>query len=248
MRKIGESIANFRKNRNMTQEEFALRLGVTPQAVSKWERGSSLPDIMLLADICRVLQVRADTLLGTEGLPFCEKETMETEQEIRMNLIAEPLRIDVGGGMIPCIVEGLKTDYVNQCRKRLAAQTGMLLPVIRIRDDLELKENEVRILSYDRMLWQKEYSETEEKTYCVIVDEAVRLCRENYGGILNKQLVKSMLDNLQEQYPGVLDGFLPDRTGYYEVMTYLRGVISKKGNIRDLIHIMEEMESGLSAR
>lgn len=41
MRKIGESIANFRKNRNMTQEEFALRLGVTPQAVSKWERGVS---------------------------------------------------------------------------------------------------------------------------------------------------------------------------------------------------------------
>lgn len=42
MKCIGENIGKFRKDRNMTQEEFAMRLGVTPQAVSKWERGDSL--------------------------------------------------------------------------------------------------------------------------------------------------------------------------------------------------------------
>ncbi len=41
-RQIGETISRFRQNQNMTQEEFASRLGVTPQAVSKWERGDSL--------------------------------------------------------------------------------------------------------------------------------------------------------------------------------------------------------------
>lgn len=39
---IGETICRYRQNRRMTQEEFASRLGVTPQAVSKWERGGSL--------------------------------------------------------------------------------------------------------------------------------------------------------------------------------------------------------------
>ena len=38
---IGELICQYRQNRKMTQEEFASRLGVTPQAVSKWERGVS---------------------------------------------------------------------------------------------------------------------------------------------------------------------------------------------------------------
>ena len=39
---ISENISRFRQNQNMTQDEFASRLGVTPQAVSKWERGVSL--------------------------------------------------------------------------------------------------------------------------------------------------------------------------------------------------------------
>ena len=37
----------------MTQEELAGRIGVTPQALSKWERGQSLPDVSLLTDLVR---------------------------------------------------------------------------------------------------------------------------------------------------------------------------------------------------
>lgn len=239
---IGENISRLRKDQNMTQEELAMRLGVTPQALSKWERGASLPDVALVGDICRLLKVHADTLLGIEGMPLCENENTVSEREIKQNLIAEPLCLAIGTGLIDCVVEGLKTDYVNQCRKKLAAQTGMLLPILRIRDEEWLGENEICIKSYDQILLQKKYLETDQGTYCDMIDEVARLCRENYGRILNKQLVKSMLDNLQEQYPGVLDGLVPDRAGYYEVMGHLRRTIEEKGNIRDLIHIMEELE------
>ena len=51
VQQIGENISRFRQNQNMTQEEIASRLGVTPQAVSKRERGTSLPDIALLSGI-----------------------------------------------------------------------------------------------------------------------------------------------------------------------------------------------------
>ena len=242
MQQIGENISRFRREQNMTQDEFALRLGVTPQAVSKWERGYSLPDVTLVAEICRLLKIHADSLLGMEEVPFCENKSTAAEREIRQNLIAEPLRIEVGTGLISCITEGLKTDYVNQSRKKLAWETGMLLPVLRIRDSLQLSETEVCITAYDQIVSQREYASVDEHTFNAIIDETVRLCREHYDRILNKQLVKSLLDNLQEQYPGTLDGLVPERAGYYEVMEFLRKKLAEEGNIRDLIHIMEEFE------
>ena len=51
--KTGEVIRMYRKNRNLTQEEMASRLGVTAPAVNKWENNVSLPDITLLAPIAR---------------------------------------------------------------------------------------------------------------------------------------------------------------------------------------------------
>jgi len=44
---LGSKIAEYRKNLGMTQDELAEKLGVTPQAVSKWENDISCPDIML---------------------------------------------------------------------------------------------------------------------------------------------------------------------------------------------------------
>lgn len=62
--KIGETIRKYRKQKNMTQEEMANRLGVTAPAVNKWENGNSYPDIMLLAPIARMLDISLDTLLS----------------------------------------------------------------------------------------------------------------------------------------------------------------------------------------
>lgn len=62
--KIGEVIREYRKRKNITQEEMANRLGVTAPAVNKWENGNSQPDIMLLAPIARLLDITLDTLLS----------------------------------------------------------------------------------------------------------------------------------------------------------------------------------------
>lgn len=61
---LGEVIRTYRKRKNMTQEEMALRLGVTAPAVNKWENGNSMPDIMMLAPIARLLGITTDKLLS----------------------------------------------------------------------------------------------------------------------------------------------------------------------------------------
>ncbi|WP_392391732.1 helix-turn-helix domain-containing protein [Staphylococcus capitis] len=61
---IGDVIREYRKRKNMTQEQMANYLGVTAPAVNKWENGNSLPDITLLAPIARLLDISLDTLLS----------------------------------------------------------------------------------------------------------------------------------------------------------------------------------------
>lgn len=61
---IGDVIKKYRKNKGLTQEEMAARLGVTAPAVNKWERGNTLPDVALLAPIARLLGITTDELLS----------------------------------------------------------------------------------------------------------------------------------------------------------------------------------------
>lgn len=60
---IGNNIAALRKQKGITQEELANELGVSAQAVSKWENNSSCPDVSLLTNIADYFGVTVDTLL-----------------------------------------------------------------------------------------------------------------------------------------------------------------------------------------
>lgn len=62
-RSINEKICELRKARSLTQEKLGSLLGVSSQAVSKWEKGESLPDIMIIPTLCEVLGITADALL-----------------------------------------------------------------------------------------------------------------------------------------------------------------------------------------
>ncbi len=63
---LGKNIAVLRKEKGMTQEELAQKLGVSPQAVSKWENLTSCPDIALLPDIAEIFGVTVDALLRSD--------------------------------------------------------------------------------------------------------------------------------------------------------------------------------------
>lgn len=85
---LGEVVRTYRKNKNMTQEEMAGRLGVTASAVNKWENGNSLPDIMLLAPIARLLNISLDTLLSFQE-ELTESEINEIVCEVQRQLKEE---------------------------------------------------------------------------------------------------------------------------------------------------------------
>lgn len=75
---IGERLAELRIKHHMTQEEFAERLDVSRQAVSKWELDKTLPDVNKLLKISELYQVNVDYLLkGTVEEPVSDKSNEE---------------------------------------------------------------------------------------------------------------------------------------------------------------------------
>ena len=66
---IGKNLAKYRKAKRLTQEELGEKLGVTNQAVSKWESEASVPDVMLLPEIATALNITLDDLYGIAKEP-----------------------------------------------------------------------------------------------------------------------------------------------------------------------------------
>ncbi len=77
--KIGKFIAQRRKSVNLTQMQLAEKLNITDRAVSKWERGKSLPDSSIMLELCAALGISVNELLSGEEITV-ENNNQKNEQ------------------------------------------------------------------------------------------------------------------------------------------------------------------------
>ena len=85
---LGEKIKKLRVEKNWTQEQFAEMMGVSAQAVSRWETDSSMPDISMLAPIAYTFNVSCDYLLGVD-LNSKEKDIFKIRKEAWESIVGE---------------------------------------------------------------------------------------------------------------------------------------------------------------
>ena len=108
-----ERLTNARKEKGYTQEELSAKLGVTPQAVSKWERGMGYPDLETLYYLSEILDCSLDYLLNkvirreklTEGGGELEKKLLLDK------ILAEPIVVEAGEGLIPLLEEESRSRF-----------------------------------------------------------------------------------------------------------------------------------------
>ena len=99
---IGQKIKELRQENNLTQEELAEQLGVSPQAISRWENSTTYPDITLLPIIANMFDVTIDYLLDMDSYKMKEelKNIIEQDDKFanqgkvkeRENLLLESLK------------------------------------------------------------------------------------------------------------------------------------------------------------
>ena len=126
---IGKRIAFLRKEKGLTQEELAQHMGISPQAVSKWENDQTCPDISALPKLARLFGVTVDELLeGKEALPAVRVLPPEQRKDIKDML----LRITVDSAQGDKIRVNLPMALVE-----IAMEIGMEMPQINGNDALK---------------------------------------------------------------------------------------------------------------
>ena len=91
--KIGKFISLSRKNKRLTQEQLAEKLGVSINAVSKWERGLNLPDVSLMEKLCEVLDLTLNELFAGEKLTNEEMVRKSEKNIMSLMMTLKQLRI-----------------------------------------------------------------------------------------------------------------------------------------------------------
>ena len=122
METMGNRIGRLRRARNIKQEELAEQLGVTAQAVSKWENDASCPDISLLPQLAQLLGVTVDELLTGKG------------PEMAVRILPPEERKPLKDMMFRIVVDSHEGDKVRVnlplALVQLAIEIGMEMPQV----------------------------------------------------------------------------------------------------------------------
>lgn len=115
---FGQRFTRLRRAKELRQEDIADKIGISPQAVSKWENDISLPDITILGELSDILGVTLDELLGKEK-PVTSVVFNEEKKDIKKM-------------MLKIVVDGKNGDRVRvnlpMALVKLGLETGMTFP------------------------------------------------------------------------------------------------------------------------
>ncbi|MWV43533.1 flagellar biosynthesis protein FlhA [Paenibacillus sp. HJL G12] len=227
-----------------------------------------------------------------------EVEQQEEEQQIEevrspesvINLLqVDPIEFEFGYGLIPLAdvqQGGDLLDRIIMIRRQCALELGLVVPVIRIRDNIQLKPNEYVIKikgnnvgggelllnhylamspGYDDesisgietlepafglpALWidetTKERAELSGYTVVdppsVVATHLTELIKKHAHELIGRQETKTLVDNLRENYPVLVDELIPSVLGIGDVQKVLAKLLREKISIRDLVTIFESL-------
>ena len=139
---IGKRIALLRREKNLTQEELAQHMGVSPQAVSKWENDQTCPDISALPKLARFLGVSVDELLeGKKELPAVRVLPPEERKDLKDMMLritvdsaqGDRIRVNLPLALLEVAMEiGMEMPQVNGTEALKGIDLNKVLEMVRL--------------------------------------------------------------------------------------------------------------------
>ncbi|MEX0769775.1 MAG: flagellar biosynthesis protein FlhA [Balneolaceae bacterium] len=229
---------------------------------------------------------KVDALEVTEAE---EKKQLEEQSSDKVEdyLLMDTLELEIGYSIIPLVDPdqgGDLLDRMASLRKQLALELGILVPPIRIRDNVQLNANQyvIRMRGIKQgdsellpdyhlvllpadihidlkgvktkdpafgmdALWvsSKNKAEAEKnglsviEAGAVITTHMIEIIKRNADKLLDRQMVKKLVDNLKESSPAVIEELIPDKMSYGGIQKILKRLLKEQVPVRDLNTILE---------
>jgi len=146
---IGENLKRFRLQKELTQEELSAVLGVSPQAISRWENNSSYPDITVLPSIAIFYNTTIDELIGMDEI--CKTENINKIHH-NVHLMMRENKIDETIAMLKEALKFHPNSFLLDLASTLAQKSNQNNDITLIEEAISLFE---RALQGDRSMKSK---------------------------------------------------------------------------------------------
>lgn len=245
---IGNRLKAVRQDRGFTQKQLGNLLGVTEQAVSKWERETSYPDISMLNGISEVLDCSLDYLFEYESGKkiLLDQNSIERRAEINRHLLPDIIAVRFGEKFVPMFLSEEKQGFshINRLRCQIASQWGVIIPAIRVMDWLTLEPDQYHICINGICVYEGHQEDMSEDGLTHILEKLKEMIWINIENVLNNQTIYYMVENLRTRYPYVIENIVPDVISYSRLRQVVIHLLKDhRCAVNPLILIVESMES-----
>lgn len=244
---FGNRLKAVRQDRGYTQKQLAAVLGVTEQAVSKWERESSYPDILMLDGLSNVLECSLDFLFQVEAgrKNLLNQNSIERREEINRLLLPDIISLEFGYDLVSMFADEIEkgSPHINEMRRKMASQWGVVIPPIRLMDCGSLSVREYRFRFNGITVYTGTQNALGEDGLMQILENLKEYIFQNIELVLNNQTIYSMVKNLREQYPYVVENVIPEKISYSLLRQVIVHMIKECGyTASPLILIIQQLE------
>ncbi|MCE5302720.1 MAG: flagellar biosynthesis protein FlhA [Planctomycetaceae bacterium] len=210
---------------------------------------TSLPRVplLLLGAACAGMAIalsRRETRAQAVAAVKQKAEVAKTAQRVEDYLTVDPMELELGLGLIRLADRkrgGDLLDRVQRIRQTLASQIGIILPKVRIRDNLRLEPTQYRIKIADMTVAQGTIDAAAGEPTQAIATHLSEMVRQHADELLTRDAVKHLLDELRQTSPAVVDELIPGVLRLGEVQQVLQGLLRENVPIRQLGPILETL-------
>lgn len=210
---------------------------------------TSLPRVPLLL-IGAACVGMAVTLFRRETKVHAAQEKKQTEatrrsqQRVEDFLAVDPMELELGVGLIRLADPkrgGDLLDRIQRVRQSLAAEIGIILPKVRVRDNMRLEQNQYRIKIADMAVAQGSLDASVLDPGNTLASHLSETVRRHADELLTRDAVKHLLDELRQTSPAAVDELIPGVMKLGEVQRVLQTLLREQVPIRQLEPILETL-------